>query len=646
MKGSKVISQDSKTLKIFKIMKSLLFIFVWLVAFEGIFAQKKEPSWVQSRPNSSLHYIGVASATKRNTDYQKVAKKNALQDLLSEIRVTIQSVSILNQMDKNGTFREEYQSTIKSTVADEIENLELVDTYEDEQNYWIYYRILKSEYASQKQRNLENARKMALQFYEKAQNAEKLKSYTTAIDFYLQSLLAIKAYWGENIETTYQGKSINLAIEAYTNIQELLDKLNIITNVSSLAFSSRNESKSLTIKVTDLNNLIVPKIPLQISFLPQKINQNNYFTNQKGEALVAISPSNNPEMKQIEVKLDLKNFSKGSSDDQYYKYLMQSLRCPTQRIDVQLSFNTSSSTNNADTGLFPFNLEYVTVDFSNANRYTYKNLRLIPVRANSNFKQVAGNMGYYLTLQEAINTDKVVINEVNKSGSVNTLLIRNLSNDTLFVMSGEVLIGGKQDRVIASDMLIAPNSGQVKLPVFCVEKGRWQYKGDGRNEKFQEYYGMANEHLRDIVDHKKGQQAVWNEVSKTNKKDNIYSNTDAYTAHAENREFRKQEQEYMNFFEKVFQGQDDIVGVIAVTGNQIEGADLFISNNLFRQEYQKIIYSYLDDAITYGAPVNVEKRTIDNYINQLLDPNQQVNFVKEKGQAFTKDNRVIHIAVY
>jgi hypothetical protein len=616
------------------------------VVCQTAFAQNAAPSWVSNRPNSSLHYTGIATASKRNTDYQKIAKKNALDDLLSEIRITIQSVSILNQMDKNGTFREEYESTIKSTVADEIENLELVGTYEDEQNYWIYYRILKSEYASQKQRNQENTRKMALQFYEKAQNAEKAKNYATAIDFYLQSLLAIKAYWGENIEVTYQGKSIYLAVESYANLQELLDKINIVPSVSAINFASRNESKSLIIKVKDQNNLPISKIPLQIVYLPQRTNLNNYFSNEKGEANIAVSLANNTNMNQIEIRLDLKNFSKGSSDDRYYKYLMQSLRCPTQKIDVVVPNQVANSSNRIDGDLFPFNLDYLNVDYSNANRYTFKNLRLIPIRTKDNFRQIVGNMGYYISLQEAIDTDKVAISEVNKSGSVNTLLIRNLSQDTLFVMSGEILIGGKQDRVIASDMLIAPNSGQVKLPVYCVEKGRWKYKNDGNDEKFKEYYGMANEHLRDIVDHQKGQQSVWNEVSKTNKKDGVYSNTDAYTAHAENREFRKQEEEYVRFFEKIFDNQSDIIGVIAVTGNQIEGADLFVSNKLFKQEYRKLIYSYLDDAITYGAPVNVEKNTIDNYINQLLNPQTQLNFVKEKGQAFRRGNQVIHIAVY
>ncbi|MCG8386181.1 MAG: hypothetical protein MJA30_11610, partial [Cytophagales bacterium] len=67
---------------------------------------------------------------------------------------------------------------------------------------------------------------------------------------------------------------------------------------------------------------------------------------------------------------------------------------------------------------------------------------------------------------------------------------------------------------------------------------------------------------------------------------------------------------------------------------------------LFMQEYRKLIYAYTDEAITYGAPIRVKNSTIENYINQLLNPQLQQGFVEEKGQAFRRGNQVIHISVY
>ena len=231
--------------------------FIFCLAVNTAFAQT--PEWISNRPNDPEYYVGIAPASKNNTSYQKIAKRNALDDLLSEIRVTIQSVSILNQIDKNGTFKEEFESIIKSSVADEIENLELVDSYEDDEQYWVYYRIAKDDYASQKQRNREGAKKLSLQFFEKAQDAEVAKNYVTAIDFYLQSLLALKAYWGENIEVDYQGKSIFLSIESYTQLQRLLDQINLVPNANTITFASLTDNKPLAVRVEDRDNVSIAK---------------------------------------------------------------------------------------------------------------------------------------------------------------------------------------------------------------------------------------------------------------------------------------------------------------------------------------------------------------------------------------------------
>ncbi|HKK39377.1 MAG TPA: LPP20 family lipoprotein, partial [Cryomorphaceae bacterium] len=459
-----------------KLTKRIIWISIILVLVVNVaFAQT--PEWIAKRPNDTSYYIGIAPASKNNTSYQKIAKRNALNDLLGEIRVTIQSVSILNQMDKNGTFKEEFESIIKSTVADEIENLELVATYEDEENYWVYYRIGKNEYADQKQRNREKAQKLSLQFFEKAQNAEQGKNYVTAIDFYLQSLLAIKAYWGENIEVEYQDKSIFLSIESYTQLQQLLDQINLVPGESSITFSSRTENRSFVLEVEDRDNNPIAKIPLLLTYLPQRAQSKEYFSNENGEANIVLSSSGIANFDQIEVMLNLKHFSKGNADDKFYQYLMQSLRCPTQKIDLIVP----DSFDRVEGDLFPFNLDYLTVDFSNADDYTFKNLRLVPIRINDNFRRMVGDMGHYISLQDAMDANLVAISEVSRSGRVNTLLVRNLSTDTLYLMAGEILVGGKQDRVVAEDMLVPPNTGESKLPVYCVEKGRWKYKNDGTN---------------------------------------------------------------------------------------------------------------------------------------------------------------------
>ena len=57
--------------------------------------------------------------------------------------------------------------------------------------------------------------------------------------------------------------------------------------------------------------------------------------------------------------------------------------------------------------------------------------------------------------------------------SVNQLVLINRSNKPLVLLAGELISGGKQDRVIAKDRIVAPGAEPLPLDVFCVEHGRW-----------------------------------------------------------------------------------------------------------------------------------------------------------------------------
>ena len=82
---------------------------------------------------------------------------------------------------------------------------------------------------------------------------------------------------------------------------------------------------------------------------------------------------------------------------------------------------------------------------------------------------------HFLTLQEAFDQKKIVVNE---TSNVNQLTVENTSPDTeVFLMYGDIVKGGKQDRAIAFDMILPPKSAAVPIGSFCVESGRWRQRG-------------------------------------------------------------------------------------------------------------------------------------------------------------------------
>src|SRR5262245_49801836 len=79
-----------------------------------------------------------------------------------------------------------------------------------------------------------------------------------------------------------------------------------------------------------------------------------------------------------------------------------------------------------------------------------------------------------LTLEEAMAKGVVKVRE---TSNVNELEIENLGLDEVFVQSGDIVKGGKQDRTLMVSLVLPPKSGAVPIASFCVEQGRWSARG-------------------------------------------------------------------------------------------------------------------------------------------------------------------------
>src|SRR5271165_5991343 len=100
---------------------------------------------------------------------------------------------------------------------------------------------------------------------------------------------------------------------------------------------------------------------------------------------------------------------------------------------------------------------------------SFKSLTVFPLFGQSN-----GHVDYLLS-DEALQNGVVKVEEVSEGGSVPDLLVENKGDVRVLFIEGEELVGAKQNRVLNTSVLIAAKS-KVKIPVSCVEAGRWAYK--------------------------------------------------------------------------------------------------------------------------------------------------------------------------
>lgn len=243
-------------------------------------------------------------------------------------------------MDKNNRFQDEYESTIKTTTTGNIEGFELVSTYEDKNNYWVYYRLSKAKYQSEKRKKEENAKRVALDFYTRARESESSNDLVTALDFYLKAMMSLKDYWAESTEVEYEGRNIQIGGESYTQIQRILDNIEIASPITQVSLTRRSSGRvqELPVQAKDRSGNAVRRLPLLARFTTGAGEMPpHYTTNAQGQANVTITKVHGKgNLQRLQIELDLKKLSNENVEDKFFDFLIGKFRVPAHQVSISI----------------------------------------------------------------------------------------------------------------------------------------------------------------------------------------------------------------------------------------------------------------------------------------------------------------------
>ena len=219
----------------------------------------------------------------------------------------------------------------------------------------------------------------------------------------------------------------------------------------------------------------------------------------------------------------------------------------------------------------------------------------------------------YLTLKEAMDGNLIDITEIDDSGAVPELKVKNRAEIPVLILDGEELMGAKQNRIVNTTILLKEKFETI-IPVSCVEQGRWSYT----SKHFKDSDRIASYQLRNVKmasvkksvenlgKYSSDQGAVWDEVHKLQNKTNIHSPTsamgDVYEAKSNDLE------NYIKAFELV-EGQK---GLLVFINGEIMGLDIISSESAYKILHKKLIKSYALDAMVQkdnkkiGSNINTE----------------------------------------
>lgn len=210
-----------------------------------------------------------------------------------------------------------------------------------------------------------------------------------------------------------------------------------------------------------------------------------------------------------------------------------------------------------------------------------------------------------LTLEEALEQGVVVVEE---TGVVNSLRVRNTGKTRVFIQSGDILRGGKQDRVVREDLVLEPECAFVAIQVFCVERGRWRKRGLEDDSHFSHSGHLTTgKDLKMAYRYGAEQHAVWQEVSNFQDKaarsagvsnEDVTSDASPTSLNLtlDNQKVSEIASEYLESLKDITAGKKDVVGFAFAINGKVSEVEVYPSSALFQKMWPKLIASAAHEA--------------------------------------------------
>ena len=263
---------------------------------------------------------------------------------------------------------------------------------------------------------------------------------------------------------------------------------------------------------------------------------------------------------------------------------------------------------------------------------TYENISVFPVVSSQSQDTSA-----FLTLEEGLAAGEVTVAEQGAQvmqrsrdgrpiyitppttgASVNQLVLINSSKRPLLLLAGELVSGGKQDRVIGKDRIVPVGAPPLPLDVFCVEHGRWT-----GSSQFAAAKTIVHPSVRERAAVDQKQTEVWDavrggttakaapaapppQISTRSIQGAIAGNgrTEAYEKIYESQAVGVSIDDFVNEVQRRFSNAtsglkgERVVGVVVAYGGEVAWSDIFASGDLFDHYWRKLLRSYAVEALT------------------------------------------------
>jgi len=247
----------------------------------------------------------------------------------------------------------------------------------------------------------------------------------------------------------------------------------------------------------------------------------------------------------------------------------------------------------------------------------------------------------YLTLDEGLKDGSVKINELDQE-RVAELQVDNQSDRPLFLQEGERLQGGKQDRIIASTVVIPPRSGKTRVASFCIEQSRWREGDKGRVFAASLSPAISPKNIRAVAKYESDQHEVWNAVAAQKgsaQNLSLASNTNSSANEMlDSPEVQKVSGTYTDALTRVLKDNPSAVGVAVAVNGQLEEVNLYPNHGLLSRLYPRLVRSYALQAVMLKGQARDGKPMTPTDVAALLKEGKEVAKQTKTVDAYNQAN--------
>jgi hypothetical protein len=217
----------------------------------------------------------------------------------------------------------------------------------------------------------------------------------------------------------------------------------------------------------------------------------------------------------------------------------------------------------------------------------------------------------YLLSDEAISTGNLAVEEISQSGSVPELQVSNEADLRVLFLEGEQLIGAKQNRMLNTSVLVAAKA-KTKIPVTCVERGRWRYKshrfasGGGYSPSKLRYLlkESVTASLKERRGHRSDQSGAWREIDRQQQALRVKSDeaamADTFESHQQRLAGAREATQYV----------EGALGLAVAICGKIVSLDVFDKPTTCRKVWDRLLSGLVLDALEAG-PAKTKAKVSD-----------------------------------